>query len=577
MFKAIKKLRKPTTENNITVHNKKGEVIMNKVDKYTTVKNYFRNKFWNDDNETIDPFEGEQRPLNVPISKDEVEKAVKKIKNNKAAGEDKITGELIKYAPDIVKEKLSETYNKIFENHCDEINIGKSNLLPLQKPNKEKGPLKNLRPINLLNTSRKILSIITLNRIQEKVEQYLSASQAAYRPKRSTGDIVWAHRFIIGKVQLYQDLEVYITGIDMSSAFDTINRQKLMNELSTFIDEDECRIIRTLLSNTTINIQLEDCKGEEISTNIGSPQGDGISGTFFNIAFEKSLRNLRERMNTLRPEIEHSYSIQINPPKELIYADDSDFPTVNKNECTFLKSIMKDILAEDDLIVNEDKTEETTINRSNDKNEEKWRTTKKLGSLLGCHEDMKRRIQLSYAAFNNIKKIWFHRKIHINKKLQLYKSLVKPILLYNSGTWGLTKKEQNELDVTHRRQLRTVSNNKRICNKKLYDQCNEENISSTIKKNKWQLFGHILRLPKNTPANEAMEYYFKITKKMKKYSGTPRTTLPTSIDKDIKQTVTNHPDLPVKQFTSTKDLEDLRNLAQERDVWKEFLNVICSA
>ena len=94
----------------------------------------------------------------------------------------------------------------MFENHCDEVNIGKSNLLPLQKPNKEKGPLKKFRPINLLNTSRKILSIITLNRRQEKVEQYLSASQAAYRPKRSTGSIVWAHRFIIGKVQLYQDL-----------------------------------------------------------------------------------------------------------------------------------------------------------------------------------------------------------------------------------------------------------------------------------------------------------------------------------------------------------------------------------
>ena len=52
----------------------------------------------------------------------------------------------------------------------------------------------------------------------------------------------------------------------------------------------------------------------------------------------------------------------------------------------------------------------------------------KLESLLGCYEDMKRRIQLPYAAFNTIKKIWYHRKIHINKKLKLYKSTVKPIL-----------------------------------------------------------------------------------------------------------------------------------------------------
>ena len=268
MFKAVKQIKNPTVENNIIVHNDKGKTIMNKIDKYNAVKNYFKNKFQKEEKESIKAFEGKQRPLNVPISKDEVEKAIRKLKNNKASGEDRITGELIKYALDIVKEKLCHTYNKIFENHCDEINKGQSNSLTRQKPNKEKEPLKNLRPINLLNTSRKILSTITLKRIKEKVEQYLSASQAAYRLQRSTGDIVWENRFIIGKVQLYQDLEAYITGIDISSALDTINRQKLMNQLNTFLDEDEYRI-RTLLRNTTINIQFEDCKGEEIETNIG--------------------------------------------------------------------------------------------------------------------------------------------------------------------------------------------------------------------------------------------------------------------------------------------------------------------
>ena len=99
---------------------------------------------------------------------------------------------------------------------------------------------------------------------------------------------------------------------------------------------------------------------------------------------------------------------------------------------------------------------------------------------------MKRCIQLSYAAFNTIKKIWYHRKIHINKKLQLYKSTVKPILSYNSGTSGHTKKEQNEIDVTHHRQLRTLINNKKIYNK-LYEKCKEDEISVTIKINKWNL------------------------------------------------------------------------------------------
>ena len=59
------------------------------------MKNNLKNKFWKEENERIKAVERKQRPLNVPISKDEVEKAVTELKNNKASGEDRITGELI--------------------------------------------------------------------------------------------------------------------------------------------------------------------------------------------------------------------------------------------------------------------------------------------------------------------------------------------------------------------------------------------------------------------------------------------------------------------------------------------------
>ena len=41
------------------------------------MKNYFKNTFWKEENERIKAFERKQRQLNAPISKDEVEKAVK--------------------------------------------------------------------------------------------------------------------------------------------------------------------------------------------------------------------------------------------------------------------------------------------------------------------------------------------------------------------------------------------------------------------------------------------------------------------------------------------------------------------
>ena len=68
-------------------------------------------------------------------------------------------------------------------------------------------------------------------------------------------------------------------------------------------------------------------------------------------------------------------------PDETIYADDADFLTTNMKKDAELNRIVQNILIEDNLKVNETKTEHTTIVRKERKDEE-WRTVKKLGSLL---------------------------------------------------------------------------------------------------------------------------------------------------------------------------------------------------
>ena len=103
---------------------------------------------------------------------------------------------------------------------------------------------------------------------------------------------------------------------------------------------------------------------------------------------------------------------------------------------------------------------------------------------------------------------------------------------------------------------------------------------------KWKLFRHIcvIRLPINTLAtNESTKYYFKVPEKIKKYRGIPRTRYQRpQTDRQRYKTSSEEKSprwqvLPVKQFISTKDLGVLRMLAQERDVWEDLLNVICSA
>ena len=74
--------------------------------------------------------------------------------NNKAPGKDNIPVELLKYVPKIVYEEITKTLNSILEDY-ESVDLGYGILIPLPKPLKTKGPVKNLRPITLLEIIRK--------------------------------------------------------------------------------------------------------------------------------------------------------------------------------------------------------------------------------------------------------------------------------------------------------------------------------------------------------------------------------------------------------------------------------------
>jgi hypothetical protein len=117
---------------------------------------------------------------------------------------------MIKYAPDEMFVFITTVLNNSIEKH-EPIDIGRGILCALQKPGKDKGPVKNLRPVILLTIIRKILSNILLVRMREDYEEYLSPSQSAYRSERSTADMVWAHRWMVAKTQVKQiDMHICI-------------------------------------------------------------------------------------------------------------------------------------------------------------------------------------------------------------------------------------------------------------------------------------------------------------------------------------------------------------------------------
>ncbi len=88
--------------------------------------------------------------------------------------------------------------------------------------------MSSLRPIVLFSSPRKTLSLVTLERIRPTVENFLSKSQSGFRKFRSTSDAVWAHKWMIARITKFKE-ELFILGIDMSRAFDTIDRAVVLH------------------------------------------------------------------------------------------------------------------------------------------------------------------------------------------------------------------------------------------------------------------------------------------------------------------------------------------------------------
>ena len=162
-----------------------------------------------------------------------------------------------------------------------------------------------------------------------------------------------------------------------------------------------------------------------------------------------------------------------------------------------------------------------------------------LGSKVGDKEDIKRRKELANTAMKTNDNIWKKKwTASLKKRLQLYNSLIKSILLCNCGTWGLRKTDERNLDSLHRKQLRQVVAIKwphRISNRNLYRITGYQEISKTIAERRWKLLSHILRLNADTPARKSMRYYFE-QRTSKKFLGRDRTTIVTTINHNIKRT-----------------------------------------
>ena len=118
--------------------------------------------------------------------------------------------------------------------------------------------------------------------------------------------------------------------------------------------------------------------------------------------------------------------------------------------------------------------------------------------------DIKKRLSKAQGAFFNFW-IWNTRSIGLNTKFKLFKTLVRPVLLYGCEAWKLTAAEENKLErfqFTCLRRILRIRWPQRIRNDTTSQVTGVNKISDEIRRRRWYWIGHVLKKVRNDDCNK---------------------------------------------------------------------------
>ncbi|XP_062716568.1 uncharacterized protein LOC134291990 [Aedes albopictus] len=135
-----------------------------------------------------------------------------------------------------------------------------------------------------------------------------------------------------------------------------------------------------------------------------------------------------------------------------------------------------------------------------------------LGSLLMAENNVSREIRRCIIsgsrAYYGLQKKLRSKKIHPRTKCTMYKTLIRPVIIYGHETWTMLEEDLQALGVFERRVLRTIFGGvqengvwRRRMNHELAALYGEPSIQKVAKAGRIRWAGHVARMPDNNPAN----------------------------------------------------------------------------
>ena len=498
------------------VKDKNGEVLTSTDDQLIWWKEHFQ-EILNRPAPENPPDLTEGPPLAIqtgPITMVEVTRALKSLKNGKAAACDNIPPEAWKEGGLVSAKVLHSLLNKFWtaEDIPQDWKLG----LLVKLPKKDDLSLCTIwRVIMFLTISSKVLCRIILERMKDALDSRLQDEQAGFRKERSCCDQIATLRIIVEQ-SLEWNTSLYMVFIDFEKAFDSIDRNTLWKILRHYgVPEKIIKMIQVFYVGFQAKVLHKGDMTEAFEMTTGVRQGCLLSPPLFLVALDWVARQAFGDNNT---------GIQFTLLQKLEDLDFADDLVLLSQKIAHMRQKMEALqeqAARVGLKVNAAKTKEMRIQSSantgnitcGDEVLEQVTAFTYLGSLVsttgGTEEDVEGRCRKAQAAFCMLRPVWRSKCISLWTKLRIFSSNVKAVLLYGSETWRLTKRIISKLQTFINCRVRYIMGiwrPRRISNKDLWQCTKQERVEVTIRRRKWGWIGHTLRKPATNITRQSLEW-----------------------------------------------------------------------
>lgn len=234
--------------------------------------------------------------IEMDISEIEIDKAIKRLKNNKAPGHDGIQNETIKHLWRYKGTIIYNLLNNCFRSASFPLSWKRATItFILKDKNKDKTNIGSYRPISLLPTLAKVYERIVVDRLQiiYKEERMESERQYGFRKRRSTEDaFIHLRKGLEATARKY----VVILFVDIEGAFDNLWWQSILARVrKTNCSSNLFQILKDYFRErkTMVSAKFEQI---ERSMEKGCPQGSILGPAAWNWCMDDLLARFEQEL-----------------------------------------------------------------------------------------------------------------------------------------------------------------------------------------------------------------------------------------------------------------------------------------